>query len=97
MKLKYFSLAFSISGILVLYLLSRLSHPAIIDIYELPNYEGKQVTIEGIVTEYYLTRYGSQVISIEEQNASAKVSSIVPMFTNFSQPIFFADKTALEL
>jgi len=73
MKLKYFSLAFSIFGILVLYFLSRLSQPAVIDIYELPNYEGKQVTIEGIVTEHYLTRYGSQVISIEEQNASAKV------------------------
>ena len=73
MKLKHFSLIFSILGILVLYLLSLLSQPAIIGLHEISEYEGKQITTEGIVTNHYTTKYGSQIITIEENNSSAIV------------------------
>jgi len=73
MKLKYFSLAFSVAGILILYFLSKLAQPTIIDINEISNYEGKQVTLEGIVTDHRFTKYGSQIITIKDNNATATV------------------------
>ena len=73
MKLKHFSLLFSIAGILILYLLSRVSQPAVIGLNELQNYEGKQVTVEGIVKNHYETKHGSQIIKIEEDNARITV------------------------
>ena len=53
MKLKYFSLIFSISGILILYLISKLSQPALINISEMHEYEGKSVTIKDEKFEIY--------------------------------------------
>ena len=73
MQLKYFSLMFSIAGIAILYFLSLLSQPVMIELYELPEYEGKQVIVEGTVTEHYTTTYGSQIIIIENDNATATV------------------------
>jgi len=73
MKLKYFSLIFSIAGILLLYFLSTLSQPTMIELYEIPEYEGKQVIVEGIVTEHHTTSYGSQIITIESDNATILV------------------------
>lgn len=73
MKLKYFSLLFSVIGILVLYFLSKLSQTPLIEIHELPDYEGKQVIIEGVVTDYQVTRHGSQIITIENNNATTTV------------------------
>lgn len=73
MKLKYFSLIFSIAGIILLYFLSTLSQPIIIELYEIPEYEGKQVIVEGIVTEHHTTSYGSQIITIESDNATVIV------------------------
>jgi len=70
MQLKYFSLLFSIAGITLLYVLSTLSQPIIIEICELPEYEGKQVITEGTVTEHHTTTYGSQIITIKEDNAT---------------------------
>jgi len=71
MNLKKHSLIFSITWILFLYVLSKLAQLPIIELHELPDYEGKEVTIKGIVTEQHQTRYGGQVISIEDQNSSA--------------------------
>ena len=73
MKLKYFSLIFSISGILILYLISKLSQPALINISEMHEYEGKSVTIKGLVKEHHLTKYGSQIITIFENNATTEI------------------------
>lgn len=73
MQLKYFSLMFSIAGIAILYFLSLLSQPVMIELYELPEYEGKQVIVEGTVTEHYTTTYGSQIIIIETDNATTTV------------------------
>lgn len=73
MKLKYFSLMFSVLGILILYFLSRLTQPPFIEINEMQDYEGKNVTIEGFVADYRATRHGSQIITIKNNNDSAAV------------------------
>lgn len=73
MKLKHYSLIFSVVGILVLYFLLKTSQSTMINIYEIPKYEGKQVTIEGTVLEHHLTKYDSQIIKIENDNATTTV------------------------
>ena len=73
MKLKYFSLIFSVAGILILYFLSELSQPPAIEIHEIPDYEGKQVIVEGIVKDHRVTKYSSQIITIENNNTRIAV------------------------
>ena len=73
MQLKHYSLLFSIAGILLLYLLSTLTQPIVIELSELSEYEDKQVTVEGMVAEHYITSYESQIIKIEGDNATAMV------------------------
>ena len=73
MKLKYFSIIFSVAGIAILYFISTLTQPVVIELCEIPEYEGKQVTTEGIVTNHYSTKHGSQLITIEDNNATATV------------------------
>ena len=73
MKLKHYSLIFSVIGILVLYFLLKTSQSTMISINEIPKYEGKQVTIEGTVQEHHLTKYGSQIIKIENDNVTTTV------------------------
>lgn len=73
MKLKYFSMLLSIVGIIILYMISRFSQAPIIKICDMPDYEGKRVMIIGVVIEYHLTKYGSQIITIENENYSATV------------------------
>lgn len=73
MKLKHFSVIFALIGICVLYCISLFSIPVVIELNKISEYEGKQITTEGIVTNYYSTRYGSQVLTIEDKNISVKV------------------------
>jgi hypothetical protein len=68
LKLKHFSVIFSTAGILILYFISTLTQPITVEIQNISNYEGKQVTVEGCVTEYFETTQGSQIITIEENN-----------------------------
>jgi len=75
MRLKHFSLIFAVVGICLLYALSLFSKPAVIELSKLPEYEGKQITTQGIVKSYYSTKYGSQIIIIEDNNTSATVFS----------------------
>jgi len=86
MKLKYFSLLFAVIGILVLYFLSELSQPPTIEIHELPDFEGKQVTVDGIVKDHHSTKYGSQIITIENNNATATV------FVEAASDVEYGDK-----
>jgi DNA/RNA endonuclease YhcR with UshA esterase domain len=53
--------------------LSTLSQPALIELKDVSKYEEKSVIVEGIVTQNRLTNYGSQIITIESDNASATV------------------------
>ncbi|MEA2055856.1 MAG: hypothetical protein U9O49_03380 [Candidatus Thermoplasmatota archaeon] len=73
MKLKHYSLIFSISGIAVLYFLSILAQPTVIEISDISNYDGKEVIVDGTVTKYSFTSYGSQIITIRDNNSSAAV------------------------
>ena len=86
MKLKHFSLSFSIIGILILYFISTLSQPANIRLEELPKYDGKKISTKGIVTDYYTTKFGSQVITIKDENYSTAV------FVEGSVDLEFGDK-----
>jgi len=73
MKLKYFSLLFSIIGIMLLYFLSTLAQPQIIDISEISNFEGKTITTQGFVKSYQITKSESQLIEIGNNNSTVKL------------------------
>ena len=73
MKLKHLSVLFSIAGVLFLYFISTLSQPVLISLAEIAEYEDRQVIVEGVVTDYQGTSYGSQIIFIESDNASVSV------------------------
>ena len=73
MNLKKISIIFATSGTIFLYFLSLLSEPVLINLEELPNYEGKKVTTEGIVSDYFTTQYASQMITIRGNNSTAIV------------------------
>lgn len=73
MKMKYFSILFAVAGIFFLYFLSQLSQPPYIEIKEMKNYDGKQVIVEGIVTDYKLTKQGNQIITIDDKNTKTTV------------------------
>jgi uncharacterized protein YdeI (BOF family) len=87
MKLKYFSVLFAVMGISALYAMSLFSKPAVVDLIKLPEYEGKQITTQGIVKNYYSTKYGTQLITIEEDNASAIVFSEVETSVEYGDKI----------
>ena len=71
MKLKYFSIFFSVLGILILYIISKLSQIPLIELSEMPDYEGKQVILEGVVSEYRFSKQGNQLIHIKKGNDTA--------------------------
>jgi len=86
MKLKHFSMLFSIIGILILYFLSKLSAPPLIEIHQIQDYDGKQVSIQGIVTGYHSTGQGSQIIDVQENNFT------VAIFVEGELPVEYGDK-----
>jgi DNA/RNA endonuclease YhcR with UshA esterase domain len=73
MKLKYFSLLFSFFGILFLYILSKISQPIFIEIAEMEKYDGREVTVRGIIKEYNVNRFGNQIITIFDKNQTAEI------------------------
>ncbi|MGF3554929.1 MAG: hypothetical protein ACQXXF_06645 [Thermoplasmatota archaeon] len=75
MKLKYYTLIISITGVFVLYFLSKFSSAPLININEMPNYNGQQVIIEGTVIEYQINKYGNQIITIEDKNSTTLIFS----------------------
>jgi len=66
MEFKYFVIFLSVACIIFLYFLSSLSQPIEIYLEDISNYEGKQIIINGIVTEYRTTTYGGQIIEIRD-------------------------------
>jgi len=73
MNLKKLSIFFATSGTLFLYFLSLLSEPVVVELSDLPDYEGKKVTTTGIVTDYFTTKFASQMITIKDYNFTAVV------------------------
>lgn len=70
---KHYMVFLSTLGILLLYFLSSISQPISIDIEDIQKHEGEKVRIEGIVTNYYLTRYGNQIITLESNNTTITI------------------------
>jgi hypothetical protein len=52
----------------------------------MPEYEGKEVTIKGLVKEHHLTKFGGQIITIVDDNSSTEI------FIEGQKAIEFGDK-----
>jgi len=73
MQLKHIAIILTAIGIAALYLVSTFSKPTAIQIEDLSEYEGKEVIINGVVIDYYETAQGSQIITIKQNNDTAKI------------------------
>lgn len=89
MEFKYFVIVLSIVCTFFLYFLSTLSQPSYINLVEIPNYEGKQVIVEGIVTEHHTTTYGGQIIEIKDLKNE---ESIGTLFIEETTSVEYGDK-----
>ena len=90
MEFKYFVIVLSVACMLFLYFLSTLSQPIMIAIHEIPEYEGKQVIVEGTVTEHYATSYGGQIIEIKNPEGETPSKTII--FVEGKTPVEYGDK-----
>ena len=75
MQFKHISLLFSLTCVFLLYFISTLTQPVHINISEIQNYENKIVTTQGLVKEYYSTRYGNLIISLTDNSSSITIFS----------------------
>jgi hypothetical protein len=73
MKLKHLAVVFALTGTFLLYFISTLVQPTTIKLEQIPSFEDKRVIATGIVAEYYTTQYGSQLITIRDENFSVTV------------------------
>ena len=70
MKFKYLIILIAIASLVALYFLSLVSQPVLISLSALSTYNGQQVIVQGVVTEYRITTYGSQIITIRDMENS---------------------------
>ena len=78
--IKYLTLLFSISGVIFLYSLSMFQQPILLtSIQTLDEYEGKEVTLSGIILDYSTTNYGNQIIKIQCNSTELTVFSETPL------------------
>jgi cytochrome c-type biogenesis protein CcmE len=70
MKFKYLIILIAIASLVALYFLSLVSHPSLISLSALPTYNGQQVIVQGVITEYRTTTYGTQIITIRDRGNS---------------------------
>ena len=76
MKFKYLVILVAILSLIVLYGASLVSHPIQISLSELPKYNGQNVIVQGKVTDYRTTTFGSQLITlrdIDNENTSVVI------------------------
>jgi len=69
MKFKYVVVVLSLLSLVVLYLISDLSHPTVVPFSEIPASEGKQVVVQGIVAGYQTTTTGSTLVTLRNNDA----------------------------
>ncbi|RLF39397.1 MAG: hypothetical protein DRN12_07055 [Thermoplasmata archaeon] len=72
LSLKYSSLFFSLIGLTTLFYISITLQPIYITLDDIPNYEGREVIVRGIVVSYNPTDYG-EIISIRDNNTTIPV------------------------
>jgi hypothetical protein len=70
MKFKYIVIVLSLVSLLVLYLISSLSQPAVVPFSKIPTSEGKQVEVQGIVAGYQMTTAGSTLVTLRNNDAA---------------------------
>jgi len=70
----------------VLYFISTLTQPVLIEISDIENYENKLVTTQGLVKEYCYTNFGNQIIKLADN------SSTVTIFSEDKFDLEFGDK-----
>jgi hypothetical protein len=77
---KYFTLSISIIGVIFLYMLSLFQQPIVLTSGQsIEDYEGKEVTLEGIILEYQTTNYGNQFITLQFNSTQITVFSETPI------------------
>jgi cytochrome c-type biogenesis protein CcmE len=78
MKFKYLIILIAIGSLLALYGLSFFTRPILIPLSSLPAYNGQQVIVQGVVTDYRTTTYGSQLITLRDtQNGTNTVTLFI--------------------
>jgi DNA/RNA endonuclease YhcR with UshA esterase domain len=90
MKLNHIIIILALAGISILYFLTTISQPAMMPLSEIPNHEGKLVSITGIVNRYYLTSVGGQIIEVHNQNLTENNASVT-IFSQETTPIEYGD------
>jgi cytochrome c-type biogenesis protein CcmE len=70
MKFKYLVVVLSLASLLVLYLISGLSQPAVVPLSKISASEGKQVVVQGIVSGYQVTTAGSTLVTVRNDDAA---------------------------
>jgi cytochrome c-type biogenesis protein CcmE len=70
MKFKYLIILIAIASLAALYLLSLVSQPVLVSLSDLSTYNGQQVIVQGSVTDYRTTTFGSQIITIRDKENS---------------------------
>jgi hypothetical protein len=74
MKFKYLIILITVGSLIALYVLSLISQPVLVPLSTLQTYNGQQVIVQGVVTDYRTTTYGTQLITIREmQNSTNSV------------------------
>jgi hypothetical protein len=74
MKFKYLIILIAVGSLIALYVLSLISQPVLVPLSTLQTYNGQQVIVQGVVTDYRTTTYGTQLITIREmQNSTNSV------------------------
>jgi|WetSurMetagenome_2_1015567.scaffolds.fasta_scaffold00789_16 cytochrome c-type biogenesis protein CcmE len=76
MKFKYCVILIAVASIVALYFLSLVSHPALISLSTLSDYNGQQVVVQGMVTDYRTTTFGSQIITLRD-NVTGNTSVVL--------------------
>lgn len=66
MKFKYLVIFLSILSLVALYGISILSQPKEVSLSKLSDYDGQQVNVQGIVTTYRGTAFGTQLITLRD-------------------------------
>jgi hypothetical protein len=88
MKFKYLIILIAIGSLVALYFLSLVSQPVLISLSLLQTYNGQQVIVQGVVTDYRTTTYGSQIITIRETQNS---TNSVMLFIEGKLPVEYGD------
>ncbi len=77
---KYLTLFISVIGVILLYTLSLFQQPIILSsVQSIGDYEGKEVTLEGIILEYQTTKYDNQLITLQCNSTQLTVFSEKPI------------------